>query len=414
MMWRNMVMACLALAFCVLAGQASAANRTPHWVGTWAASQQIPEPRNALAPNDLRDATLRQIVHVSLGGKVLRVHLSNAFGAAPLHFSAVHIARAVSVASARIDASTDHALSFFGIPEVTIPAGAEYISDPIAFAALPESDLAITFYLRQPPQGETSHPGSRSTSYLVHGNHVAAANLPNAKTFEHWFNIAGVDVEAPAGAAAIVTLGDSITDGHASTTNGNDRWPDDLARRLLREMPARHRSVLNQGIGGNRLLLDGLGPNALARFNRDVLAQPGVRYLIVLEGINDIGMLGRSGNTSKAAHEALVHNIISAFQQIVWRAHQHGIVVYGGTIMPFADSSFYKPGPLTENDLKEVNQWIRAPGHFDAVIDFDKVTRDPKHPEHLLAADDCGDHLHPSPAGYRAMANAIPLSLFAK
>ncbi|HZT71157.1 MAG TPA: SGNH/GDSL hydrolase family protein [Terriglobia bacterium] len=385
-----------------------------NWVGTWATSEQIPEPHNALAPDDLRDATVRQIVHLTIGGKVLRVHLSNAFGTAPLRFDSVHIARAISPALSRIDIRTDRALTFAGHHAVTVPAGAEYISDPVDFPVAPEADLAITFYLSEPPQQETSHPGSRATSYLVHGNHVSDADFPGAKTFDHWFNIAGVDMIAPPGAAAVVTLGDSITDGHGATTNGNDRWPDDLARRLLREMPARHLSVLNQGIGGNRLLLDGLGPNALARFDRDVLAQPGVRYLIVLEGINDIGMFGRSGNQLKSDHESLVHKIIGAYQQIVLRAHAHGILVYGGTLLPFGDSTFYKPGALTEADWDAVNRWIRTPGHFDGVIDFAKVMCDPKHPHHLLPAYDSGDHLHPSPAGYRAMANAIPLSLFAK
>ncbi|MEJ2007425.1 MAG: SGNH/GDSL hydrolase family protein [Acidobacteriota bacterium] len=411
---QRLVLAFLALAIFSGLAFARAASKAPNWVGTWAASQQIPEPRNALAPADLRDATLRQIVHLTIGGKVLRVHLSNAFGTAPLRFTSVHIARPLSPASSRIDVSTDRALTFSGRPDVTIPAGAEYISDPIDFAAPPESNLAITFYLEQPPHGETSHPGSRATSYLVHGDHVSAASLPHATTFDHWFNISGVDVMAPAGAEAVVTLGDSITDGHASTTNGNDRWPDDLARRLLREIPARHLSVLNQGIGGNRLLLDGLGPNALARFNRDVLAQPGARYLIVLEGINDIGVFNMHGNPSKAANEELVHRMIGALQQIVLCAHQHGIIVYGGTIMPFAGSAYYKPGPLAEADVQAVNRWIRASGHFDGVIDFNKAMRDPKHPNHLLPAYDCGDHLHPGPAGYRAMANAIPLSLFAR
>jgi len=414
MQLRKTLVALLALACFSRLAVAQVVRQHSNWVGTWATSEQIPEPHNALPADDLRDATLRQIVHLTIGGKVLRVHLSNAFGTSPLHFDSVHIAQAISPASSRIDVATDRALAFAGRQGVTIPAGAEYISDPVDFPVPAEANLAITFYLREPPQQETSHPGSRATSYLVHGNHVSDAEFPGAMKFDHWFCIAGVDVIAPAGTAAIVTLGDSITDGHGATTNGNDRWPDDFARRLLREMPARRLSVLNQGIGGNRLLLDGLGPNALARFDRDVLAQPGVRYLIVLEGINDIGMFGRSGNQSKSDHETLVHNIIGAYQQIVLRAHAHGILVYGGTLLPFGDSTFYKPGPLTEADWDAVNRWIRAPGHFDGVIDFARVMCDPKHPHHLLPAYDSGDHLHPSPAGYRAMANAIPLSLFAK
>jgi lysophospholipase L1-like esterase len=414
MQTRRVLVACLALAFLTPALRAGAPSSKPDWVGSWATAEQIPEPRNALPRGDLRDATLRQIVHLSVGGKVLRVHISNAFGTTPLRLTSVHIARALSPASPRIDVSTDRALSFFGRPDITIPAGAEYISDPVTFTAAPESNLAISFHIDNPPGRETSHPGSRATSYLVHGDHVADANLPAAIKFNHWFNIEGVDVIAPSGTASVVALGDSITDGHASTTNGNDRWPDDLARRLLSSKGARFLSVLNEGIGGNRLLLDGLGPNALARFDRDVLAQQGVHYLIVQEGINDIGTFGLGGNRSKSAHHELVHRIIGAYEQIVLRAHAHGILVFGGTLSPFVDSTFYKPGPLSEADREAVNRWIRTPGHFDAVIDFDKALRDPKHPHHLLPTYDSGDHLHPSPAGYRAMANAIPLSLFSQ
>lgn len=381
-------------------------------MGSWASSQQIPEPRNALAPDDLRDATLRQIVHLSLGGKILRVHLSNAFGTTPLEFTSVHIAVPVSADSAKIEVSTDRAVTFSGKSSVTIPAGVEYLSDPVNFPAASDSNLAITFHMNEPPAQQTSHPGSRATSYLVQGDHVSDADLAGARTFEHWFNISGVDVQARANARAIVALGDSITDGHGATTNGNDRWPDELARRLV--AAAMERSVLNQGIGGNRLLLDGLGPNALARFDRDVLAQPGVRFLIVLEGINDIGTFGLAGESTNSAHDDLVARMVGAYQQMVLRAHVHGIRIYGGTITPFVGSAYYHPGALNEADREAVNAWIRAPGHFDAVIDFDKAVRDPANPHQLLPAYDSGDRLHPSPAGYRAMADAIPLSLFAR
>ncbi len=413
-MRQRIIVACITLAVISQTAAARDARLGESWVGSWATSEQIPEPHNALDPADLRDATLRQIVHLSIGGKALRVHLSNAFGTAPLHFTSVHIALAASPASSSIKVRTDHALGFSGRSDVIIPAGAEYVSDPLNFPVAAESDLAITFHLDEPPARETSHPGSRATSYLVHGDHVADADLAGAMKFDHWFNIAGVEVVGPPGAASVVTLGDSITDGHGATTNGNDRWPDDLARRLLGAKPAPALGVLNQGIGGNRLLLDGLGPNALARFDRDVLAQPGVRYLIVLEGINDIGTFGLASASPQSAHDALVARIIGAYEQIVLRAHAHGIRVYGGTITPFADSNYYHPGPLSLADRDAVNRWIRAPGHFDAVIDFDKALRDPKRPEHLLPAYDSGDHLHPSPAGYRAMADAISLSLFAQ
>lgn len=386
-----------------------------HWVGTWAASQQIPEPANSLSPEDLTDATLRQIVHLSIGGAELRVHLSNAFGTEPLHITEAHIAVPLSPAAAQIDPTTDRALTFAGKPGVIIPAGAEYISDPIQFAAAPLSNLAITIHYDQPPAQETGHPGSRATSYLLHGDEVSAADLPDAKKIDHWYQLAGVDVEAPANAAAIVTLGDSITDGHAATTNGNDRWPDVLAARLQAAQGTRNLAVLgvlNMGIGGNHLLTDGLGPNALARFDRDVLAQPGAKFLIVLEGVNDLGGLTRLNEVSPEEHAAFVARILASYQQIILRAHDRGIKVIGATILPYAGSPYYHPGPLSEADRQAINQWIRTPGHFDAVIDFDKATRDPAHPDRLLPAYDSGDHLHPSPAGYRAMGEAIPLSLF--
>jgi lysophospholipase L1-like esterase len=383
-----------------------------NWVGSWASSQQIPEPQNAFASEDLRDATLRQIVHLSVGGPTLRVHLSNAFGTEPLHFTSVHVARPVSAGAAKIDPASDKALSFARSSDVTVPAGAEFISDPVDYPVAAGSSLAITLHLDTPPAQQTGHPGSRATSYLAHGDLVSAADLPEAKKVDHWYQLSGVDVTAPSNPVAVVALGDSITDGHGATTNGNDRWTDVLAQRLQASPATRTIGVLNQGIGGNHLLTDGLGPNALARFDRDVLAQTGARYLIVLEGINDLGGLERTGTVPDAAHNDLVHRIEAAYQQIVTRAHAHGIRVIGATILPYTGSDYYHPGPESEADRQAVNQWIRTPGHFDEIVDFDKVMRDPARPDRLLPEYDSGDHLHPSPAGYRAMGTTIPLSLF--
>ena len=384
------------------------------WVGSWASSQQIPEPQNALPVQALHDATLRQIVHLTIGGRELRVRLSNAFGTAPLTILAVHVAVPLSRATGRIDPATDKTLTFAGSRSVSIPAGADYYSDPVAFDAPPLSDLAITLYLPLPPNRQTSHPGSRETSFLVHGEHVADATLPGASTVDHWFFISGVDVRQSAPGAAIVTLGDSLTDGHATPDNSDTRWPDDLARRLQSSPATRRLSVLNVGTGGNRLLLAGLGPDALARFDRDVLAQTGVRYLIVLEGVNDLGMATRLAPISAARHRQLVRRIIAAYEQIILRAHAHGITVIGGTITPYRGSDYYHPAAASEADRQAINAWIRQPGHFDAVVDFDRVLRDPKHPDRLRPAYDSGDHLHPSPAGYRAMAAAIPFALFSR
>jgi len=383
------------------------------WLGSWAASQQRPEPQNSLAVDDLRDATLRQVVHLSVGGKELRLHLSNRFGTAPVHITAIHIAQPGAGASGGIKAETDKALTFSGTPDITIPAGAEYISDSIAYPLAPLSDLTISIHFDVPPQDQTGHPGSRATSFLAHGDLVSAPDLPaETKRFEHWYFISAIDVPAPRNAAAVVVIGDSITDGHGATTDGNNRWPDILAKRLQSSATQKSIAVLNHGIGGNRLLLDGLGPNALARFDSDVLAQAGVRYVIVLEGINDIGTLTRTAEVSPEENDALVHNMIGTYQQIITRAHTHGIKVYGATILPFGGSGYYHPVAKNEADREAVNEWIRTPGHFDAVIDFDKLTRDPENPDRMLPKYDSGDHLHPGPAGYSAMGEAVPLSLF--
>jgi lysophospholipase L1-like esterase len=408
---RRILAAIVLLFTCSAIGHAHAQQ---HWVESWAAAQQLVEPDNALSSKDMQDATLRQIVHLSIGGDTLRIHISNAFGTAPLHLTDIHIARPRSAAKSAIDPATDIVVTFGGRDDVIIPAGAEFWSDPVPFAAPAFSDLAISIHYDLPPQEETGHPGSRATSYLVHGNAVAMLGLPNARKVEHWYQISGVDVLTAGQAEAVVVLGDSFTDGHGTTTNGNDRWTDDLARRLQASPATANIGVLNAGLGGNRVLLDQLGPNALARFDRDVLARPGATFLIVLEGVNDLGMLTRDGEVSPAQHNALVQDLVRAYSQIVGRAHVRGIFVIGTTIPPYGHSTYYHPGPLNERDRQAVNAWIRTPGHFDAIVDFDRVLAHPIHPDQLLPAYDSGDHLHPSLAGYRAMANAVPLALFSR
>jgi lysophospholipase L1-like esterase len=403
----------VALSFVHVApAQTHTAAPSLNWVSSWGTSQQIPEPHNALPPEDLTDTTLRQIVHLSIGGPALRVHLSNAFGTEALHITSVHIARPLSASTPSIDPASDRALTFAGNPYADIPSGAELLSDPIDYPVAPLSDIAVSFHLQSPPARQTGHPGSRATSYYVHGDLGSASIFTEPKHIDHWYQITEIDVQAPANAATIVALGDSITDGHGATTNGNDRWTDVLAGRLQSSPATRNIGVSNQGIGGNHLLIDGLGPSALARFDRDVLAPSSVRWLIVFEGVNDLGGLARDGEVPSAEHAAFVQRVIAAYQQIIARGHAHGLRVYGATITPYVGSVYYHPGPLSEADRQAVNRWIRTPGNFDAVIDFDTVIRDPQHPDQLLPAYDCGDHLHPSPAGFKAMADSIPLSLF--
>ena len=412
------ILAMLALVLVAARNQAQrslqSASGRALWVTSWGASQQVPEPQNALPADQMRDLTLRQIVRLSAGGDALRVHLSNAFGTEALHFMSVHVARALLPSSSAIDPSTDRPLTFAGLPEVVVPPGAEFVSDPLELAVAPLSNLAVTFHLDRAPDRETGHPGSRATSYYIQGDFVGAANLSDAKQIEHWYQLARIDVRSAPGAGSIVALGDSITDGHGATTNGNNRWTDVLAERLQAGHKSRNIGVSNQGIGGNHLLTDGLGPNALARFDRDVLAPAGVRWVIVFEGVNDLGAIAQRADASAAEHAALVQRVIAAYQQMIVRAHAHGLLIYGATITPYVGSTYYHPGLVAEADRQAVNQWIRAAGHFDAVIDFDAVVRDPQHPDQLLPGLDCGDHLHPSVAGYKAMGDAIPLDLFAR
>ena len=368
------------------------------------------DPMRSAAGLDRADATLRQIVRLQGPATRLRVRFSNRFGTAPLKIDGATIARSLDAASPRIDGASMRPLRFGGAATVIIPAGADYWSDPVDIKAAAGADLAISLYMAQPPAQQTGHPGSRATSYVVHGNHGGDADLAGAKTVDHWFQIAGIEAVAPK-ARAIVAFGDSITDGYGVKPNTNARWTDALQRRLRAAPGMGEVAVLNAGIGGNRLLNDGLGPNALARFDHDVIGQEGVTHLIVLEGVNDLGTLTREAPVPAEAHAALVARMIDAYRQIVARAHARGIKVIGATIMPYAGSGSYHPDAQNEADRQAVNRWIRTTGHFDAVIDFDAAMRDPADPKRLRKDYDSGDGLHPSVAGYAAMAGAVPLAL---
>jgi lysophospholipase L1-like esterase len=378
-----------------------------HWVGTWACGPQLTEPGN-LPPAPLANSTLRQFVRVSLGGKHLRARFSNAYGTNSVTMNSVHVALSAGSGSGGdgdINTATDKALTFRGAPSITIPPGVVVFSDPFEFDLPPLTNLAVTIYFGTISATTINgHPGSRTTSFIQSGNVVTAASLPAAATTAHWYIITGIDVLADDSSRAVVILGDSITDGRGSTTDGNDRWPDNLARRLNTNAATAAVAVLNQGIGGNAIF-GGLGPAAVARFDRDILNQSGVRWLIFFEGVNDIG------GASAAGSPALATNLIAAYKQFIDKAHARNMLAYGATITPFGGNGYFTVPH--EAARQTVNTWIRTNNLCDGVIDFDAVVRDPVTLTNLLGAYNSGDGLHLNPAGYRAMADAINLALFA-
>jgi lysophospholipase L1-like esterase len=390
-----------------------------HWVDTWVSMPQLTEPGNMppapFTQDNLvfADSTVRQTVHVSVGGDHIRLRFSNAFGGADLPITSASVALPVNgqAGVSAIQPGTSRPITFDGRSAVDIPVGAQAVSDPLSFRLMPESNLSVTIYLAagQASNSITSHPGSRTTSYLVTGNHVSDPDLPGAAHVDHWYFLSGLETWSSSNTAGVAVLGDSLTDGRGSTTNMNDRWPDQLLHRLQAHRQTADIAVLNQAAGGNRVLHDGLGPNALARLDRDVLAQSGIAWLIVFEGVNDIG----TADATEAAQKQVAADLIAAYDQIVTRVHAKGIRVYGATITPFGGNTGYDdPQGLREAARQTVNDWIRTSHRFDAVIDFDRVARDPQNPRQLLPAFDVGDHLHLNPAGYQALADAVPSGLF--
>jgi lysophospholipase L1-like esterase len=375
------------------------------WVGTWASAPLLDahaKPADQLLTPGTTGVTLREVVHVSMGGETLRVRFSNLYGTDPLVIGAARIAQTLK--GVAVVAGSGKPLTFHGQASVSIPAGALAVSDGIPFKFAPLSDLTVSFYLPNPSGPITEHQLGNATSYHAPGNVVASDTLETPTTLTSWEYLNGIDTLASADTAAVITIGDSITDGAKSTIDTNQRWPDELARRLQADPKYRHFAVLNEAISGNKILLDGAGPNVLARFDRDVLAQSGAKYLLILEGINDIGRLHSFPDSVTAA------DLILALDQMIVRAHAHGIAVIGCTLTPYHGAGYY-----TENGetiRKAVNDWIRNSGAFDGVVDFEAAVRDPDHPDTFLPADDPGDHLHPNDAGYKVMGDAIDLKLF--
>ena len=365
-----------------------------------AAPATPPQVRPARSFNN---QTLRMTVKTSIGGSKLRVHLSNAFGTVPLTIGAAHIA--LHGTDSAIVPGSDRALTFNGKPSVTIPIGAEMISDPIALDVPALGNLAISVYVPGDSGPASTHAlGLHTTWISANGDFTSAPEFTDADKTQAWYWVSDVDVQAPADSATIVAFGDSITDGATSTPNTDRSWPSDLAARLVADPAHSHISVVNQGISGNKILSDGAGVSALARFDRDVLAQPGVKWLMILEGINDINGAARP---TPLAPAVTADDLIGAMKQMVERAHDHGIKVIGCTLTPFGNAT-----ETVEAMRQAENAFIRTPGNFDAVVDFDKAVQDPANPRQFRAGFNNTDKLHPNDAGYKAMADAVDLSLF--
>lgn len=383
-----------------------------HWVATWATAELLvrtpprPQPADA-APRKappgalgFHDQTVRMAVRASMGGRRLRIKISNAFGSEPLTVGAAHIA--LRSKDSEIVEGSDHTISFDGRPGCTVGPGIVEISDPVEMNVAPLAELSVSLYF----PGETGAPTNHSTglhnTYIQEGDVTGAASMADARHTEQYYYLAALDVEAAPDAGTLVTLGDSITDGARSTSETNHAWPALLAARLAADKRTAMIGVANEGIGGNRILRDGSGTSALARFDRDVLSQSGVKWVMFLEGINDIGHGGTEAVTAE--------QLIAAHKQIIDMAHAHGIKVIGCTLTPYEGAGYYREEG--EAIREALNNWIRTSGAYDAVVDFEAAVRDSADPKRIRAEFDPGDHLHPNNAGYEAMANAVDLSLF--
>ncbi|GAA1296041.1 SGNH/GDSL hydrolase family protein [Saccharothrix xinjiangensis] len=386
------------------------------WVAAWGTS---PTTVPASDTTSFEDQTLRQVVHLSVGGGSVRVRLSNEFGAEPLVIGEARVARRAG--GTAIEPRTDRRLTFGGRASVTVPAGAPLLSDPVALPVRADSDLVVSIHLPKRTRGNTVHAFPYQDGWVAAGNATGAADITPTAVLGKWHFLTGVSVSGRG--EAVVALGDSITDGAETTRGANRRWPDLLARRFQQDRRLRDLGVVNQGISGNRLLHDPnppaghpaegyanyFGQSALRRFDRDVLAQPGVGHVVVLLGVND---LGHPGTSAPLSEKVGAEDIIGAHRQLIARAHAAGVRIYGGTILPFEGDTLGFHSPENEAARQQVNRWIRTGGEYDGVIDFDAATRDPADPERLRTAYDSGDHLHPNDAGMAAMAEAVPLRLF--
>jgi lysophospholipase L1-like esterase len=401
------------------AGHPPASSST--WVGTWA---NVPTETPATATPAMADETVRQVVHTSVGGDELRLRLTNEFGDGALRIGEVRVARRAGATGTDIVPATDRAVTFGGHRSPTVPAGAPLVSDPVRLPVPARSDLVVSIYLAEQTPVTSLHAFAFQENVVASGNVTDDRTVTPTRTITQWYFLSGVSVRTVSrDAGAVVAFGDSITNGAETDLNANHRWPDLLANRLQAVPSLRDVGVLNLGVSGNRLLHDPnpapgspaesfaafFGHNALRRFDRDVLAQPGAEDVVVLLGVND---LGQPGNVAPPSETVTAEEVIAAHHQLVTRAHAAGLEIHGGTILPFKGDTlgFYSE----ENEAKRqvVNRWIRTSGEYDSVIDFDAALRDPVDPQRLNADFDSGDHLHPNDAGMAAMAAVVPLRLF--
>lgn len=379
-------------------------SNTQNWVGSWATAQQLVEPNNMPPAPGLTDNTLRQIIRVSIGGKRMRLRFSNIFSNENTVLKSVSVANAVE--GSTIDGKTQKTLSFNGNASVTMNPQQEVFSDAFDFALQSGQFLAITIHYGSTSQKTSGHPGSRTTSYILEGDNSKSVDFAGAVKTDHWYTIMGLDVVDTKNSATIVCLGNSITDGRSSGTNKQNRWTDILSGRLLENKNTENIGVLNLGIGGNCVVQGGLGPTALDRFDRDVLSQEGAKWLVLLEGINDIGGLRKAEDAPVMAQK-----LIDAYKVMIDKAHAKGLKVYGCTILPFAKSFYDAPFKQEARDI--VNAWIRnKESGFDAVIDFDKAMVSEPGSKTILSDMHDGDFLHPNELGYKRMGEVIDLDLF--
>ena len=396
-----------------------AASRADGWTATWAAAPTTVPPGTPLT---LADQTVRQVVHTSVGGDRIRLRLTNEFGTAPLRIGEVRVAlREGRGASTDARPGSDRRVTFGGRSAVTVPAGAPLVSDPVALPIRGGDDLLISIHVPAPTPVTTVAAFAFQENALAAGNVTAARRITATGRITQYLFLSGVSVHG--GAGAVVTLGDSITNGANTATNANHRWPDHLAARF--RASGIRLGVANVGVSGNRLLHDPnppagspaeayaayFGQSGIRRFDRDVLAQPGATHLVVLLGVND---LGHPGTAAPAGEVVSADDLIWGHRQLIERARQAGLRAYGATILPFKDDTLGFYSPENERKRSVLNNWIRTSGAYDGVIDFDAAVRDPADPLRLAAAYDSGDHLHPNDAGMAAMAAAVPLRLFTR